>query len=744
MRGILSILLLLPCYYGHTQCGYSARLRTNNNYCVGSSLIVSSLHAFQKILWYQNGTLVNTVTGTNSFDPTPKRVAGGQGTDVAGSGQFSINGLFVDSIDNIYLSDGTHQSVQKWIPGASAGLTVAGGNGAGSNANQLQSPIGLYVDNQGNIYVADNYNLRIQKWAPGASVGTTVAGFARGQLSDPQGIYVACNGDMYIADGRSDQVKKWPAGATSGTVVAGQNSNNTSYDQIDYAHNVGLDRAGNLYVDATGPDAMTEWAPGATTGVFMGDVGDIQGMYVGRAGDIYIIANSSDDIQQWMPASGSWQTILNTGWKPGNSFIAPYYSCIFIDVKGNLFIGDEEKEAVEEFTRNVLIDSSFTPSAAGIYTATVIDLNGDSASTAPIVVNAPFSGPIPSVQISATATSVDLCQPVTFTATSTNPGVAPSYQWQVSGVNAGGDSLQYSNDLFANGDRIICILQTDTGCSETVFTDTSNVITLAVDPQNYTTVAITATDTAVCAGAPVTFTALVTNANGPPGFQWFVNGTSVPDSTSSYVDSSTSGTQVVYCLINSNDACGLAKSNSFPIAIYALPAIAAGQTFNIPYGKSLQLEPAITGDIASYAWTPATGLSDTAIRDPIAEPSATTIYNLTVTTAGGCKASEEITVDVYTPLSIPEAFTPNNDGHNDLLYVLGGPTGSLVEEFAVFNRNGTEVFHVHNIAPGDRTFAWDGRFHGSPAPSGTYVYLVVMQYAGGQRQVYKGTVILIR
>src|ERR1700722_8787190 len=126
MRRTLSILFLLIGYYGHTQCGYSARLRTNNNYCVGSSLIVTSLHAFQKILWYQNGTLVSTVTGTNSFNPTPKQVAGGQGTDVEYSGQFTITGLFVDSIDNIYLSDATHRSVQKWTPGASAGLTVAG------------------------------------------------------------------------------------------------------------------------------------------------------------------------------------------------------------------------------------------------------------------------------------------------------------------------------------------------------------------------------------------------------------------------------------------------------------------------------------------------------------------------------------------------------------------------------------------------------------------------------------------
>ena len=69
---------------------------------------------------------------------------------------------------------------------------------------------------------------------------------------------------------------------------------------------------------------------------------------------------------------------------------------------------------------------------------------------------------------------------------------------------------------------------------------------------------------------------------------------------------------------------------------------------------------------------------------------------------------------------------------------------SRVAEFAVYNRYGAQIFGVHNVAPGDRTFGWNGTFHGSPAPPGTYVYLVVMQYADGHRRTYKGTVILIR
>jgi gliding motility-associated-like protein len=289
-----------------------------------------------------------------------------------------------------------------------------------------------------------------------------------------------------------------------------------------------------------------------------------------------------------------------------------------------------------------------------------------------------------------------------------------------------------------------CIMTSDTGCSETLLSDTSNVITLSIDPQGHPTIMIKASDTAVCAGTPIDFTASVQNAALDPGFNWLVNGVSIGDSTAIFIDSNAVGGQVVYCLITSDASCGLAKSNSIPVTIYPLPVIAAGQIFTIPYGKTAALDPLVTGDIASWLWTPSIGLSDTTIRDPVADPGGTTVYTLSVTSFGGCAAKGQITVDRYTPLSVPNAFTPNGDGHNDVFYVLGGPVNSRVEEFIVYNRQGMEVFHVHGVAPGDRAAGWDGKYHNVPAAVGTYVYVVVMQLAGGQRQVYRGTVELIR
>ena len=752
MTRIWPIFCLLIGYQSLAQCGYStysASLATNKDHCIGSSLIVSSLHALQKIIWYKDGVAVNTITGASSFTQTPKIVAGGHGPG-PNNNQFYPIDVAVDPAGDLYVADDNADRVLKFTPGSSSGTVVAGGNGRGNGANQLAGVAGICLDNGGNLYIADNGNHRIQKWAPGASSGVTVAGqlglgTGPDHLRDPQDVYLDCNGDMYIPDGASDRVLKWTPGAATGTVVIGQNSNYTLNDPLQYALRVAVDRAGNIYVgEGYEGGRVQKFAPGATTGTILGTTGfEPEGLWVDGAGNVFICGNSSDKVLEWTPGSTSWQTVISTNWKPHDTFIAPAYYGLAFDSKGNLYFGDEDYSA-DECLRYSSCDSAYTPTAPGIYTATVLDWNGDTAKTAPFVINTPFTGPPPAIGITATATSVPVCVPITFTATPVNPGVNAAYQWQVSGVNVGDGSLTYTNNLFANGDNVLCILNTDTGCSATPVSDTSNIINLTIDAQGHPTITITATDTAVCAGTPIVFTASVINAAANPGYDWLVNGVSIGDNANTYIDSIAAGGQAVYCLIASDASCGLAKSNTIPVTIYPLPTVVPNQVFNIPYGKREEIDPVITGDIQTYAWTPAAGLSDTTVRDPVANPTGTTTYILSVTSYGGCTAVGPITVNIYTPLGLPSAFTPNGDGHNDIFYILGGPAGSVIKQFAVFNRWGQPIFQVHDAAPGDPAYGWNGYFHGSPATAGTYVYIVEMQLPGGAHQVYKGTVVLIR
>jgi gliding motility-associated-like protein len=744
-----AVLWLVISYTDFAQCPYPVTLVSSNGACVGTTLTVSTTHALSQIVWYQGNTAVQTVTGT--------RAAGGVVMATGGlENPFTDEGtmgLFVDDSGNIFLTSAVASSVFEWSPTARKWVVAAGGNGFGAAANQLSSLTAVYVDKQGNMYLADEANSRIQKWAPGAVGGVTVAGgngqgSAANQLNGPVAVYVDCGGNIYIADSRNNRVQRWAAGASSGVTVAGANGQGSAANQLSTPNSVWQDGSGNVYVLDGDNNRVQKWAPGAGSGITVAggngggpdanQLNRAKGLYVDHDGNVYIADLGNLRIQQWAPGATTGTTILSSQQS------APASGCfnVFIDNTGTLFGSSTADNQLVKVPLTVSIDNTFKPVAGGSYYAVVTDVNGFSSSTDTLHVYEPVTGPS-SIQISASATNINVCTPVTFTATVSNGGTGPSYQWQVSGVNVGADSPVYANNIFANGDRVVCILTTaGSGC--TISKDTSNAVTLSVDPQGHATVSITASDTAVCAGTPVNFTATVTNGASTPVFQWLVNGVVTGGSSSEFSSSSLANGDVVYCLITSDASCGLAKSNSIPISVYPLPVIAPGQVFHIPYGQSLELEPVITGDIASYLWTPGTGLSGTTIRNPVADPAASTSYTLQVVSPGGCQASGTILVDVYTPLSIPSAFTPNGDGRNDILYVLGGPAGSQIREFAVFNRWGAAVFQVHNGAPGDPRYGWDGMIRGRPAPPDAYVYMVELSLAGGGRQVYKGSVMLIR
>lgn len=98
----------------------------------------------------------------------------------------------------------------------------------GSATNQLFTPFGLFVDSLNSLYIADCNNNRIQRWLSGATTGTTVAGQANATsgsgttyLSGPGGVTVDSSGNIYIADSSNSRVERWASGATSGTTITG-------------------------------------------------------------------------------------------------------------------------------------------------------------------------------------------------------------------------------------------------------------------------------------------------------------------------------------------------------------------------------------------------------------------------------------------------------------------------------------------------------------------------------------------
>jgi len=141
-----------------------------------------------------------------------------------------------------------------------------------------------------------------------------------------------------------------------------------------------------------------------------------------------------------------------------------------------------------------------------------------------------------------------------------------------------------------------------------------------------------------------------------------------------------------------------------------------------------------------YQWSPATGLSDAYISDPVALLQNDILYTVTGTT-NGCSATAQVTLKVSSDCMgyyIPNAFTPNGDGQNDLFRV---KTGDAPRSFSmiVFNRFGGKVFESANVNTG-----WNGFIGGTPAPAGAYVYTIMLTTSAGNIIKRQGTIMLVR
>ncbi|HTR28979.1 MAG TPA: PKD domain-containing protein [Puia sp.] len=178
------------------------------------------------------------------------------------------------------------------------------------------------------------------------------------------------------------------------------------------------------------------------------------------------------------------------------------------------------------------------------------------------------------------------------------------------------------------------------------------------------------------------------------------------------------------------------------VNIYQSPRPLASHDTILSIGATLQLEAndGNFGNGGAFAWSPSIGLSDTSIADPILNSTIDTTYYVTITNAHGCTLTDSIRVKYYAgpTVYVPNAFTPNSDGRNDLLKPI--PVGvSHFSFFRVYNRWGQLLFETSQPFQG-----WDGRFRGQLMPAGAYVWEVAGVDYRHRAFDEKGSVLLIR
>jgi gliding motility-associated-like protein len=162
--------------------------------------------------------------------------------------------------------------------------------------------------------------------------------------------------------------------------------------------------------------------------------------------------------------------------------------------------------------------------------------------------------------------------------------------------------------------------------------------------------------------------------------------------------------------------------------------ITAGDNVDI----SVTVDPGQSG--ASIDWSPTNGLSCNDCFSPNASPNETITYNALVIDENGCESAIEVRVEVEDLCGepfVPTIFSPNNDGNNDFLCVLGDCISEI--SFVVYNRWGEKVFYTE-----DPTECWDGTYQGQPLNTGIYVFKAIgLRTDGGEIDI-SGNLTLVR
>jgi gliding motility-associated-like protein len=348
--------------------------------------------------------------------------------------------------------------------------------------------------------------------------------------------------------------------------------------------------------------------------------------------------------------------------------------------------------------------------------------------------------PVPGVTIGAVSAQACAGLPLPFTAVAVNGGDSPVYQWQINGTNAGGGGPSFAPTTLADGDIVQCKMTSDALCVAAPVA-VSNAIPVSILPDAVTAVSITASATQVCGDSLVSFMALPVNGGSDPSYQWKVNGLDAGIDSAGYSSAMLQNGDIVECVMTGSQTCSLpvVSGNTITMMVYPLPVIRLTPDTVIAAGSSIRLSPAFAGDIRTYEWSPATGLDDPSLPDPVSSPAISTLYTLKTVSVNGCAASAMEDVHVFYDLLMPGAFTPNGDGKNDIFRVPPSVPVTVVR-FFVYNRWGVRVFATTSSDGG-----WDGRWNGKPQPAGVYVW--VIEYADPvikKNVTRNGTVVLVR
>jgi gliding motility-associated-like protein len=243
-------------------------------------------------------------------------------------------------------------------------------------------------------------------------------------------------------------------------------------------------------------------------------------------------------------------------------------------------------------------------------------------------------------------------------------------------------------------------------------------------------------DTTICYKTNALLHGSASNLSGTVNYSWSpADSLDTPNAavTNARIDT----TRTFYLTVTDNYGCNFSVVDSMTVTMMPQLVVFAGNDTNAILNRPHQL---MASGGVNYVWSPAGPLNNPFIANPLATLSNDTYFTVTVTDAIGCIDDDDVFIKVYEgPMYyLPNAFTPNGDGLNDIFVPI--PVGiQSTSYFRVFNRYGQLMFQTTEWMKG-----WDGTFKGKTAEPGTYVWMIKGVDKNGADIEMKGTVILLK
>ena len=177
--------------------------------------------------------------------------------------------------------------------------------------------------------------------------------------------------------------------------------------------------------------------------------------------------------------------------------------------------------------------------------------------------------------------------------------------------------------------------------------------------------------------------------------------------------------------------------------------LSLGEDRYIQAGQSVTLRASVSiplADIASLLWSSKDSLPCYDCFEIELSPMRTMVIRAVVTDENGCTAEDEMTIFVeqFYHAFIPNAFSPNGDGINDMFMIFAGSDVRKVRTFMIFDRWGEKVFEDADFLPNDPVHGWDGTFRNSRLSPAVFVYFAELEFIDGEVRVFEGEVTLVR